>query len=96
MGGRLCGLGRLPATEFSFFLAIPVMFAASGYDMYASWEQLRGSDLELIAIGFIIAFASAMAAVKWLLRFIATHDFKPFGWYRIALGAIVLLLLADF
>ena len=96
MGGRLCGLGRLPATEFSFFLAIPVMFAASGYDMYASWEQLRGSDLELIAIGFVIAFISAMAAVKWLLRFIATHDFKPFGWYRIALGAIVLLLLADF
>lgn len=93
MGGRLCGLDRVAATEFSFFLAIPVMVAASGYDMYASWDQLRASDLRLIAIGFATAFVSAMCAVKWLLRFIAVRDFKPFGWYRIALGALVLALL---
>ena len=89
MGGRLAGLGRVVATEFSFFLAIPVMMAAFCLDLYTSRELLDISDVPFFGIGFIVSFISAMVAVRWLLSFVATHDFAPFGWYRIGAGIVV-------
>lgn len=92
MGGRLAGMGRLAATEFSFFLAIPVMLAAFCFDLYASRELLSLADLPYFALGFGVSFASAMVAVRWLLGFIASHDFTWFGWYRIAAGLAIAAL----
>lgn len=91
MGGILFGLERKVATEFSFFLAIPVIFAAALYDLYKNWSILTISDFPIFAIGFIAAFLSAFIAVKALLRFIATHTFMPFAWYRIGLGVGILI-----
>ncbi len=90
LGGMLFGLNRHTATEFSFFLAIPIMFAASGYDLLKSWQLLSMDDLGMFAVGFVTAFASALVAIKFLLRFVASHNFKVFAWYRIALGLIVI------
>lgn len=90
LGGMIFGLNRHTATEFSFFLAIPIMFAATGYDLLKSWKLLSADDLSMFVVGFITAFISALIAIKFLLRFVASHDFKIFAWYRIALGLIVL------
>lgn len=90
MGGMIFGLSRQAATEFSFFLAIPVMFAASLYDLYKGRDELNTGDLAPFAVGFAVSFLFALLAVKWLLRFVATHDFRPFAWYRLALGALVI------
>ncbi len=90
IGGMLFGLSRQVATEFSFFLAIPVIFGASVYELYKARDLLSASDLGVFAIGFVFAFVSAFLCVRWLLRFVATHDFKPFAWYRIAFGVLVL------
>jgi len=91
MGGMLGGLSRNVATEFSFFLAIPIMFAATGYEMFKNRALLSGGDLTNIAVGFVVSFAFALIAVKALIRYVAHHDFRAFAWYRIALGAAVLL-----
>ena len=91
IGGLLTGLSRRAATEFSFFLAIPTMFLATGYDVYKSWHHLAGQDLAFFSIGFITAFFSALVAIKGLLRYVAQHDFRAFAWYRIVFGAIALL-----
>jgi len=91
LGGMVFGLSRQTATEFSFFLAIPIMFAATGYDLLKSWKLLSANDLAMFAIGFVAAFISALLVIKMLLRFVATHDFKVFAWYRIIFGVIVLL-----
>lgn len=91
MGAMLFGLERKVATEFSFFLAIPVIFAATIYDLYKNWAILTIHDLPIFAVGFIAAFLSAFIAVKALLRFIATHTFIPFAWYRIGLGVAILI-----
>jgi undecaprenyl-diphosphatase len=91
MGGMLGGLSRNVATEFSFFLAIPVMFAATGYEMVKNRAALSTDDLANIAVGFVVSFAFALIAVKALIRYVAHHDFKAFAWYRIALGIAVLL-----
>lgn len=90
MGGLLSGLSRRAATEFSFFLAIPVMFAATAYDLLKSWDILRPEDLPVFAIGFVAAFASAAAAVRFLLRYVSSHDFTAFAWYRIVFGLLIL------
>jgi undecaprenyl-diphosphatase len=90
LGGMLFGLSRHTATEFSFFLAIPIMFAATGYDLLKNWQLLSIDDLAMFAVGFITAFVSALIAIKFLLRFVASHSFKVFAWYRIALGIIVI------
>ena len=90
MGGMVFGLSRTAATEFSFFLAIPTMFAATTYDLYKSWSLLSVADVPLFAVGFIAAFISAFFAVKALLYYVANHTFVAFAWYRIALGIIVL------
>ncbi|MCY1233442.1 Undecaprenyl-diphosphatase [compost metagenome] len=90
IGGMLFGLSRQVATEFSFFLAIPVIFGATVYELYKARALLDGDDLGIFAVGFVFAFLSAFLCVRWLLRFVATHDFKPFAWYRIAFGIVVL------
>lgn len=90
LGGMLFGLNRHTATEFSFFLAIPIMFAATGYDLLKNWQLLSIDDLGMFAVGFITAFVSALIAIKFLLRFVASHSFRVFAWYRIALGLIVI------
>ena len=91
LGGMSFGLSRQVATEFSFFLAVPVMFAASGYDLLKNRHLLTLDDAGLFAVGFITAFLSALIAIKTLIRYVAAHDFKVFAWYRIALGILVLL-----
>ncbi len=93
MGGMACGLSRQAATEFSFFLAIPVMFAATAYDLFKSWEHLSQDSIGVFAAGFAAAFLSALAAIRFLLRFVSTHDFRPFAWYRIGFGLLVLAYL---
>ncbi|MGE5616702.1 MAG: undecaprenyl-diphosphate phosphatase, partial [Bacillota bacterium] len=90
MGGMLFGLSRQAATEFSFFLAVPVMFAASGYELVKYRALLSSSDAGTFAVGFVVSFIAALFAVKGLIRYVARHDFRAFGWYRIALGILVL------
>lgn len=90
IGGLLFGLSRKAATEFSFFLAIPTLFAASAYQLWKERHLLSGDDLGMWAVGFVSAFVSAFLCVRWLLRYISTHDFTFFAWYRIAFGLVVL------
>lgn len=95
MGGLVFGLSRRAATEFSFFLAIPTMFAATFYDVYKNWALLSAADLPLFATGFAASFVAAMLAVRGLLAWVSRHSFVPFAWYRIALGAAVLFFYRD-
>lgn len=90
MGGLIFGLSRTAATEFSFFLAIPTMTAATVYDVYKNWGLFSIADLPMFAIGFVMSFIAAMIAVKALLRYVASHTFAPFAWYRIVFGCFVL------
>ena len=90
IGGLFFGLSRRAATEFSFFLAVPVLFAASAYEFLKHRELFSSADLGMFGVGFAAAFASAFLCVRWLLRYIASHDFTVFAWYRIAFGAMVL------
>jgi len=90
LGGVVFGLSRQAATQFSFFLAIPIMFAATGYDLFKSWDLLSPADVPIFAVGFITAFFAALVAVKTLLRYVAHHDFRIFAWYRIIFGLVVL------
>lgn len=90
IGGLFFGLSRLAAAEFSFFLAIPTMFAATLYDVYKHRELFSIDDLSLFAVGSIVSFISAFLAVRGLIRFISRHDFTVFAWYRIAFGIFVL------
>jgi undecaprenyl-diphosphatase len=90
MGGMLFGLSRQVATEFSFFLAVPIMFAATGYQLVKYRALLTTDDLGVFAAGFAVSFVFALIAVKALIRYVAHHDFNAFAWYRIALGAVVL------
>ncbi len=91
IGGMLFGLSRKAATEFSFFLAVPTLVAAGAYDLFKHRALFSSSDLPIFGVGTITAFVSAFVVVRWLIRYVATHDFKPFAWYRIAFGAAVLL-----
>ncbi|MDR2677908.1 MAG: undecaprenyl-diphosphate phosphatase [Zoogloeaceae bacterium] len=90
MGGMCFGLSRQAATEFSFFLAIPTMFAATAYDVYKNWEFLRWEDFPVFAAGFVAAFLSGLLTVKGLIHFVARHTFASFAWYRIFFGGVVL------
>ena len=92
MGGYALGLSRVAATEFSFFLAIPVMLAATGYDLLKSGSTLTGADVPMFLVGFGVSFLSALVVVKALLRFVSGHSFRVFAWYRIALGVLLLLM----
>ncbi|KPK07708.1 MAG: UDP pyrophosphate phosphatase [Betaproteobacteria bacterium SG8_39] len=90
IGGMIFGLSRRAATEFSFFLAVPTLVAAGAYDFYKNRALFVADDLGLFAVGSAAAFVSAFTVVRWLIRYVANHDFRPFAWYRIAFGAIVL------
>ena len=90
IGGMLFGLSRQAATEFSFFLAIPTLGVATVYQVYKERALLSADDLGMWIVGFISAFVSAFLCVRWLLRYISSHDFVPFAWYRIAFGIVVL------
>jgi len=90
IGGMLFGLSRQVATEFTFYLAIPTLMVASVYSLYKERALLSVDDLGMWAVGMVAAFISAFLCVRWLLRYIATHNFVPFAWYRIAFGIVVL------
>lgn len=91
MGGLLTGLSRTAAAEFSFFLAMPTMFAATLYELTKSLGHLQAEDAWLFAAGFITAFVTALVVVRVFLAFITRHTFTPFAWYRIGFGALVLM-----
>lgn len=91
IGGLLFGLSRRAATEFSFFLAIPTLMGATMYSLWKDRALLSMADLPMFGIGTVASFVSAFVCVRWLLRYISTHDFTVFAWYRIAFGILVLL-----
>ena len=90
IGGLLFGLSRKAATEFSFFLAIPTLLLATAYELYKEQALLSIDDIGMWITGFIAAFVSAFFCVRWLLRFISTHNFSVFAWYRIAFGIVII------
>lgn len=91
IGGMLFGMSRKAATEFSFFLAIPTLLGATVYSLYKAREELSAADIPMFGLGTIAAFISALFCVRWLLRYIATHNFNAFAWYRIAFGLMILV-----
>jgi undecaprenyl-diphosphatase len=91
IGGMLLGLSRQAATDFSFFLAIPTLIGAGAYSVYKERALLSVADIPLFAVGLVFSFISAWLCVRWLLKFISTHNFIPFAWYRIAFGILVLV-----
>jgi undecaprenyl-diphosphatase len=96
MGAYSLGLSRTAATEFSFFLAIPIMIAASGYELVDTWALLTPTDFWVLAVGFVVSFLTAIVVVKAFLRFISNHTFRFFAWYRIALGVLLLVYYVGF
>jgi len=92
IGGMLLGMKRFAATEFSFLLAIPTMFAATGFQIVKNYQAITASNLAVLTVGFVTAFVSAFVAVKWLLDYVKSHTFIPFGIYRIIVGIIFLIV----
>jgi undecaprenyl-diphosphatase len=90
IGGMLFGLSRKAATDFSFFLAIPTLIGASVYSLWKDRGALSGADVPVLLVGTFVSFIVAWIVVRWLLRYISTHTFVPFAWYRIAFGIVVL------
>ncbi len=93
MGARVLRVDRATSAEFSFFLAIPTMLGATVYDLFKNWKTLDWHGGGLIAVGFVVAFLSALVVVKPFVRFVSRHGFGVFAWYRIAVGALALGLL---
>ena len=91
IGGMLLGLSRKAATDFSFYLAIPTLIGAGVYSLYKDRALLSLADLPLFGVGLLFAFISAWLCIRWLLRYIASHSFVPFAWYRIVFGGVVLV-----
>ena len=91
IGGMVLGFSRKAATEFSFFLGIPTLMGAGAYALWKQREALHAGDLPMFAVGLVFAFFSALLCIRWLIRFVSTHDFVGFAWYRIVFGGIVLL-----
>ena len=94
IGGMVFGLSRQAATEFSFFLAIPTLFGATIYSLYKERALLSVADLPMFGVGALAAFISAFFCVRWLLRYISSHDFTIFVWYRIVFGVMILISAA--
>jgi undecaprenyl-diphosphatase len=92
MGGYALGLSRVVATEFSFFLAVPIMLVATVFDLVKSWSYLAPSDVPMFAVGFIVSFVSAVVVVRAFLRYVSAHSFSAFAWYRIGLGIVLLVI----
>jgi undecaprenyl-diphosphatase len=90
IGGMLLGLSRRAATDFSFYLAIPTLIGAGAYSLYKERALLSMADAPLFLVGLVFSFISAWVCVRWLLRYISSHSFTPFAWYRIAFGIVVL------
>jgi undecaprenyl-diphosphatase len=90
IGGMLLGLSRKAATEFSFYLAIPTLIGAGAYSLFKERALLSAADLPMFLVGLVLSFVSAWICVRWLLRYISSHSFVPFAWYRIAFGIVVL------
>ncbi len=90
IGGMLLGLSRKAATEFSFYLAIPTLIGAGVYSLYKERALLSMADIPLFGVGLVVSFIAAWLCIRWLLRYIATHTFVGFAWYRIAFGLVVL------
>ena len=91
IGGMLLGLSRKAATDFSFYLAIPTLIGAGAYSLYKERALLSVADVPMFAVGLVFAFISAWLCIRWLLKYIASHSFVPFAWYRIAFGIVVLV-----
>ncbi|WP_280150962.1 undecaprenyl-diphosphate phosphatase [Piscinibacter sp. XHJ-5] len=91
IGAMVFGFSRKAATEFSFYLGIPTLMGAGAYSVYKYRSLLSVADLPLFAIGTVFAFFSALLCIRWLIRYVSTHDFVPFAWYRIVFGAVVIL-----
>ena len=89
LGGRLMGLGRKTAADYSFFAAVPVLLLAGAFDLYEGLSTLQRSDLLPYAVGLAVSFVVAWASIRWLMRLISHHTFEGFGWYRIALSLVV-------
>jgi undecaprenyl-diphosphatase len=92
MGAYALGLTRVAATEFSFFLAVPVMLAATSYDLAKSLPSLTPDDVPMFAVGFVVSFFSAIVVVRGFLRYVSGHSFAVFAWYRIIFGAVLLMM----
>jgi undecaprenyl-diphosphatase len=90
LGGVASGLSRVAATEFSFFLAIPIMVGASGLKLVKEADALSPDDASFFAVGCLVAFVSALVVIRFLIRFVAQHTFGVFAWYRIAVGLAIL------
>ena len=91
MGALVLGFSRKAATEFSFFLGIPTLVGAGAYSVWKQRELLSAADTPMFAVGTVVAFFSALLCIRWLIRYVSTHDFTAFAWYRIVFGGIVLL-----
>ena len=90
IGGMVLGLSRKAATDFSFFLAMPTLMGAGAYSLYKERALLSVADVPMFAVGLVFAFFSAWLCIRWLLKYISSHSFVPFAWYRIAFGVVVL------
>jgi undecaprenyl-diphosphatase len=95
IGGMLQGFSRKQAAEFSFFLAVPTMAAAGGYKLLKTYDTIQAEDIKVLLLGNLVAFVVAMLAIKFFISFLTKYGFKVFGYYRIALGLILLGLLAS-
>jgi undecaprenyl-diphosphatase len=95
IGGMMAGIQRKTATEFSFFLAMPTMLAATVYDLYRNSGVLSDTQIGAIVLGFAAAFLSALIVVRAVLRFVSNHTYRPFAWYRIGLGIVVMIWLVQ-
>ena len=91
IGSMLFGFSRTAATEFSFYLGIPTLMGAGAYSVLKQRDALHGADLPMFAVGLVFAFASALVCIRWLIRYVSTHDFSVFAWYRIGFGSLVLV-----
>ena len=95
IGGMASRLTRQNAAEFSFFLAVPTMFAASAYKLLKDYQILfEGNNLYILILGNVASFIVAMLSIKYLMKYLTNHGFRVFGWYRIVVGAVILILLA--
>ena len=91
IGAMVFGFSRRAATEFSFYLGIPTLMGAGAYSVWKERAALSVADLPMFAVGLVFAFASALLCIRWLIRWVSTHDFTPFAWYRIVFGGVVLV-----
>lgn len=91
IGAMLFGLSRRTATEFSFYLGIPTLMGAGAYSVWKDRAALSAADTPLFAVGLVVSFFSALLCIRWLIRYVSSHDFRPFAWYRIVFGGVVLL-----